>query len=1333
MEHLQKSFARGILSPNSLTRVNIPGYDEAARELFNIHIGRQGEAYKRGGLAIMARLQQAPVRLIPFKTSEGPFLIAFTGDRITSEISSEIENSESIFVFSVKDWQIKEQGLDFSPADFFSAKTVRVYGSGTERNIDIWAPYWQNVRSGLTKEELLSMDYAQLGNVIVFCGESFPPFVIRKEGDEFVYYRNFMDMLVNGDQSENKQKSLEKAIKTLPFNFYGYGIKIYRSDFYEDRNYEGFVGNLTLKENYDQEGLSKRNLQHWTNRAFVVSTFEESEAQEENAGIKIFGGIIKKIKITSRSDPTQYEISGFVKSLDGSSDVKNQWTEAKNPNLHLCDWSEKLGWPVSVSVFENRFVFGGNSAYPSKIWYSAQPSVQKVQKGTKEIISYATAEDGEETDRVQSRTVQPITQALYFEQTDFFSIDLSATGLLPLQPATPGNLFINDNLGFKILWIRGGEVLFVGTDIGIFTSRGTIVDSSNPVPFNSGFQRPVEIPVKRVLPIIIDEALHFISQDNSLQVLDPRGERRGFTTQTLDNFSRETVRDVWIRSRISKFLPTQNINANPSYNPQLSVNTAELIKNKDIPVKPWTKIAGSKTEGIVFTEAEGESEPVNIPAVGAEFADAPAVSREYDGSRVKTSAFNRPSFGLEAGGTFSGDYRFRADEEDLLDATSRGTLDDSQVELDADFYIDPDNGTLKNVQFEWANRETEFNEIWDRNEVYMLASSSEAEFNKGNFIAWRLLPEAGLNNEIKNAVPFARFGTYKVNLNVSGLVFFRSTFTRPISDSSGTVTSGFLKYQVAGNNVNFNDLVKAGATPLFQQYAKMVGDKTNGLIASEDASELKLYRYAVAGNNITITELRKVGNIPKLRDFVIAGNNAGGVIFGGEAADTVQDKFYKYAVAGNNITLTELEKEGDPVSGLKEAGIGGSGTQGVIFGGRDNSGNRKNDFYKYVVAGNKVMITELTADGVIPELYGIGMYGSDARGVIFGGRTGVTQFNYYLYVVNEDEVKVSQMTNTNNAMARYGMNFIIDVSGGIMFAGHPSAVSKRFDGFNFIAEATAGSPLVLENEEIEENIYPVFNSNTRLLFDWSRRILFLIREGAPYLAYAKNKETGVMGWSRGDMKIQDAVFMNGLPFRPPEIFSTLFGIRGNNIVMLSQGLHSYKENFINSLPNGIDDFVVIKKTSESIDLGILKISLRRMGFNDDDLVWIGTDKGLIKGGKCKVSELNEVINGIDGKGFIVGKPFGFHLKTWPPLKQGRMFAKQENITQIVYNAIKNSEFLLNNNYVYDKENPHSNAEINGNEFIKQVSQSKMDYDPMLEIKGDGPFPFAISGFVLSIP
>ena len=86
---IQKSFARGIRSPSLITRTNIQGYDESARELYNMQIGRAGEVFRRAGTAIVSALDTAPARVIPFKVEGGLYVLCFFSGAITDSDSDD--------------------------------------------------------------------------------------------------------------------------------------------------------------------------------------------------------------------------------------------------------------------------------------------------------------------------------------------------------------------------------------------------------------------------------------------------------------------------------------------------------------------------------------------------------------------------------------------------------------------------------------------------------------------------------------------------------------------------------------------------------------------------------------------------------------------------------------------------------------------------------------------------------------------------------------------------------------------------------------------------------------------------------------------------------------------------------------------------------------------------------------------------------------------------------------------------------------------------------------------------------------------------------------------
>ena len=266
--------------------------------------------------------------------------------------------------------------------------------------------------------------------------------------------------------------------------------------------------------------------------------------------------------------------------------------------------------------------------------------------------------------------------------------------------------------------------------------------------------------------------------------------------------------------------------------------------------------------------------------------------------------------------------------------------------------------------------------------------------------------------------------------------------------------------------------------------------------------------------------------------------------------------------------------------------------------------------------------------------------------------------------------------------------------------------------------------------------YEVFNSHTRMLFDWSARCLFLLRRGLPYLAFTEDKQTNVQGWSRGDMEIEDGVFLSNLPYRPPEILPTVFGIKGNNVLMLSKGINSRKESFIDNLPNCLDEFVLLNKVGNELNLSTLKASLINIGYQNNDIIVIATDKGIIFGGEGDtkiLADLNGVKEVTEGAAYIVGKPSPFILKNYHPASARQAaLGKMMNIVKITMNAILHTDFQINNNLVFKEQNVYAEAGINGSEFIRYVLQTPKDYNPIMEIKGTSPFPFAIGGYILDI-
>ena len=545
---LQKSFSKGILSPNAITRENLPGYNEALRDAHNFLIGRTGELYRRGGTALIEKRNGPIERIFPFNAQDRTWLIIFergVADLPIQDLSPSATTFEQrtqdypfVRILELTDLKLQARALnDISLSSFQNSVPCKIYKKGNTA-LEAFDSYSRDPKVPFAEGELANMTSCQIGNVMVFSNSSGPPFWIRREGDTFVYYRSVLDMLLNGNQSN----AVIDALSAFPYSYYGLGLVPQYIDF-DDRGNQSnyFRGYLTLGVNYDKEGLADKNFDFWQNRLFICST-----AKQETDNVIVYGGIINRLWRSGRGEK-RFKVDGHL-FYRGSEDLEEIDNTRSLINLYLCDWSAFVGWPRSITEFENRFVYGGSDAYPAKIWFSSQPSMQRVPFGNQVTITDRQESQTEETGPVQGgaseiRTETPIYKTIYYDQLDLFNKDDKALGLVLRNTASADSYFVNDAEGLEIYWIIKGEVLFIGTNKGVFISRGTDASAPNPVPFNTGFQQVDYVPVKRVFPVIEGKTLYFVTRDHSVRRL-MFGSQSGYKAENVDNFSREIVRDT---------------------------------------------------------------------------------------------------------------------------------------------------------------------------------------------------------------------------------------------------------------------------------------------------------------------------------------------------------------------------------------------------------------------------------------------------------------------------------------------------------------------------------------------------------------------------------------------------------------------------------------------------------------------------------------------------------------------------------------------------------------------------------------------------------------------
>ena len=487
-------------------------------------------------------------RIIPFYLNDKTYLFIF--ERRASQsvgFSSEtLYSYSSIRVLDVTDFELESKDVSsIALNDYQASRPVRIYGTGGTKEgsiVGLFESLFRDPSIPFSENELAAMTYCQIGNVITFVSETFPPFYIRKEGNNFVYYRNVLDMSLQGD----RETDVIDSLSGLPYSYYGYGLVFdHVDDSTKNTGSYYFDGYLKLNPNHDKQGISEKNTNFWINRPFITSV-----AKTDSDQVILVGGIIRSLTISSRGGEFKYRIRGELFYNEGLGTIEEVIDdlgseETDISNLYLCDWTENTGWPRCVTEYENRFVFAGNQAYPAKVWFSSQPSVQRVPFGNKVTITDSTSTQAE------TRTEIPIFKTVYFDQLDLFNKDQEAIGLVAQNTASAGSYFINSAEGLSIYWIVKAEVLYIGTNQGVYVSQGTDAGSSNPIPFNTGFQQIDFIPVKRTFPIVYGKVLYFITQDNSVRMIE-FGSQKGRAGKNIDSFSREIVRDASSVSTVSR-------------------------------------------------------------------------------------------------------------------------------------------------------------------------------------------------------------------------------------------------------------------------------------------------------------------------------------------------------------------------------------------------------------------------------------------------------------------------------------------------------------------------------------------------------------------------------------------------------------------------------------------------------------------------------------------------------------------------------------------------------------------------------------------------------------
>ena len=1299
----QKSFSKGILSSNAFNRENIPGYPEAVRDMNNFLIGRTGEAYRRGGTSILERADNPIERIIPFEINDESYVLIFervVNNLVISSNHEALSDYIAIKVLNLTDFELGISDIDsLTLADFQRAVPVMIYGSGNEV-LSVFDSYYRNPSLRFDEGELASSSYTQIGNILIIVNESHPPFAIRKEGNNFVYYRNIMDMVLNGD----KEEEVINALSVFPYSFYGYGFQTEYID--KRQKLSGsyfFDGFLILNNNHDKAGLSEKNRDFWQNRAFICSV-----ARQNTEEVIVYGGIFRKF-YTSGTGKRRYRAQGELFSSD-ISQLESVDINSSLVNLYICDWSEKIGWPKTAVIFENRIIYAGNKAYPSKVWFSSQPSVQRVPFGNEVTVTEGT------NDMEEIRTERPIYKTVYYDQLDLFNKDQEALGLVAQNTASAGSYFINNPKGVSIYWIIAGEVLYIGTNLGVFYSQGTNAGSASPIPFNTGFPQIDHIPCRRVFPIVIARTLFFVTRDNSVRMLR-FGGKRGYEGKNIDSFSKEVIRDTSVLRQIEREVKRSSYEI--SYPTGAGTDNFSGETVLDLTLDAAKRSYSYLREDTVFSSVSyslkmnrlfcyQKDEILGNVDENTEYKDRLCLWNFIDIIRDR----RRRNLAVVDNVTYANDvYSKKTDKSGEDNKLKNYSVDLFLLNIVADHFLTykTDEDNEENILDSFLSSDVKY-------EISFLYRKSVFDQSGVNFpiqtLSWQFYNQASsFVNGLKNIEKGIR---WRDGLNLSNYIEVNSWL-------QGKVDNGYL----LSSRVNFNDPTSVDAYNNRLCGVKLTEANKIVLALESNAMDTSISKIEIVKDGVSLFK-DVIPNLAASNNNVLYGREAKNLYTSAEITLS-QD----LAIDSNDEIELVINLIGD-VSGdevirntinvtLKQDSSSGNETTEM----RDSLLNKySGEFYisryQLLLDNVKGMDNGLAAPTYDPA--------SDSRikpRLFFANNADLTEANII--------IEMTEWLNAFNAaivLSAFNLGVV------------PRARTQVVEAVPFNVE---------ENVVLERQNYPAFSTDTRLFFDWVKQILFIFRPNrnaiSSYVGFTWDEETGVYAWQRGSLGLDDIAYLPNVKYNLPYQFPYLLGVKGRNILINTEGIFNKLQTYIPAgdsyLPNCLDDHLVFEKTGGEIDLSVVRDLLYDLGYLEGENILLSSEYTVYYNGS--VGEMDGTLDVQDKERFIVGKKFPSAIVTWPPLMntrkgslRGQKYTMNSLYLYILLGSVdsgiikKGPEFKLNNKPAQILPLAKKAGYIDTVEVYEYYVQTGKSLDPQFQLLVDNPFPLAITGWDINL-
>ena len=1333
-KYTQQSFSKGVLNNNLISRQNLEGYKEACRQADNFLIGRLGELYRRGGSYLVSAENWD--RVFPFYSENKTFLIAFKAGRISSSDDDEKVTASRIKVFDMTNFSLDKESPDEDFSDIeASSESVKIFGTDVKEELDIYDSYQLDARDGLSESEIKAMSYSQLGDLMIFANPTFAPFVIRRERGEFVLYRSFVELVSLGDLSEVILS--KKSVFSLPYSFYGFGLENIAISTTRKSDVLYFEANLVPRENFDASVLNDRNINDWKNRAFLLSAqrnqdlgnipSDEQAAREYfRDNVKVFGGVITRVERTSRRGQIfrDGKIGYIIKGEISASNRRDfEGLNDSSSLLFLCDWSERLGFPAEVSTYENRICFTGSKAFPTKLWFSAIPGFRRVQLGVQRITS------GDTSVQTPFSIDKPVYDFIFRDQLTFFDKEAEALGLALQDVSSPGSLFINDDVGFSIRWIIGGEVLFIGTSQGVFISNGTNASASSVTPFNEGFIKVSETPVKNVRPILIDRMLVFVDEDNTVKALNYDGGK-GYKTQSIDEFFKGF--DPSISSTSIK---------------QIQSTLKNFISGKDLQLFSSGVLIGDSN--LALPEPEASKRVRNC--------DATTCVSEYLLNRFKHQGVQD-----NVGDKILDYSEFRslslANFVPLTTSLSGNSTDlpgTALTKYSQDFAM---ISALLSFKLSRINNITSGE---TRAKLQFLSRMNKQDALAPSFLAFKNGKNNGTTEEKSLAVDELESLTpldssaEPVDTNLEGKIENGFIFEGQDPDSPRLVgvavgqTTDFRKEFTPSANT-FQNLLDTHLYFTFDRKLLAQGDR-----------RISKINYTLLGKKFS-TEIPSEGvendsslihNPARIEPVLTEASEASSIAatalnFGSGISAATLRNYFTHVVSLPASVRYSFTREG--LAEIQPTSTYLTKTDSLDTFIPTERLEIELEFLDQNDQLVKIVKTELVSEGSrssrVPVYEQRGVNRNLRGTFIFvantfvmrdsnvnPGLSGQYQSKYADLVIGQDSNVAQPLTETGIAAYQTAKILELGLANSVWNAEF-RGIADRAELANLPPSGTADEQAT-ENEMVERDfrLPPV-----TMAYDWVQRALFLFKNDKTYLAYCFNPEAGVTGWVTGKMNMFAPVYLKNLEYDLPSRKPALFGTDSKGrILKMTSGLSRARTKFIYDLPNCLDSMVILDtKNSNTLDLTEVKSYLDSAGFEDDDIITIATKTRILRDA-VTVDSLGGSVDLEDEDEVIVGLPFVSEFTSLPPAmeerRQGQVFGRNYKIGQTVFNAFFDSEIQINGG-LKPKQEPDAlyQYEKYGNFAYQFAVGSSSSYDSKLEIRAISPRPFAIGSYTMEI-